>query len=487
MFSRHFTAFSYINIVKKIKLAPLFRGKIPFICNHSAFIKQYAPSLQNSISDVFNTEKLTALARESGFLRRESKLKPEEFVDALMFSDLNQSQLSLQDCCNDLAQQHQKSLSKVALHKRFNQRSLDFLKLVLAEQIKTKLDLGTEVNWEPFSKVLIADSSKFTLPAEYHKDYPGYGSFGNVSAIMNLQYAFDIKHGDWVNIELTKATQNDQSQSKKTLDRIGKGELHIRDLGFVTMKYLVKVIKEGAFFLNRLHPQWKPTQCDNGKRIDWTSLYKRMINSRESHFETNVNIGTGENAFSCRLVAVPVSEQVWTERIRKAQKKLKSMGSELSEEYKARCRFSIFITNVGEQQLKTADVIQVYRLRWQIELVFKSWKSLLSIHKVKAVKKERLECQLIAKFIWILSNWKIFRCINSFIQKTSKRNYACSMLKFFKQARRYSQAFREVIAGTISFKNWCKIYVCPIIKNLLIEPKKGKGASYIIVNDIFKE
>lgn len=84
------------------------------------------------------------------------------------------------------------------------------------------------------------------------------------------------------------------------------------------------------------------------------------------------------------------------------------MGSGLSDEYKARCMFNIFITNTGGGTLKAADIIQLYRLRWQIELVFKSWKSLLGIHKVKAVKKERMECQLIGRFIWILLNWKVF-------------------------------------------------------------------------------
>jgi len=81
----------------------------------------------------------------------------------MLFSDLDHHQLSLQNCCDDLAQQHQKSLSKVALHKRFNARSLDFLKSVLAEQMSSKLVVAGENNWQPFSRVMIADSCKFAL------------------------------------------------------------------------------------------------------------------------------------------------------------------------------------------------------------------------------------------------------------------------------------------------------------------------------------
>jgi hypothetical protein len=374
-------------------------------------------------------------------------------------------------------------LSKVALHKRFNERSLSFLRLVLADQMTTELNISN--NWQPFSRVLVADSCKFVLPELYKSDYPGYGNFKNVSSIMNLQYAFDLKNGNWENLELTKATQNDQSHSNRTLDRIQKNDLHVRDLGFITQTFLSKIIEEKAYFLNRLPPQWIAVEHSTGERIDWTRLSGKLQQIQSSYFETTVTIGKDKDRFSCRLIAVAVPEEVAAERIRNAQKKAKSQGVGLSDDYKARCRFSIFITNTDSQTLKAKDVIELYRLRWQIELVFKTWKSLLKIHKVKAVKKERLECQLLSKFIWILLNWKIFRCLDHFIKESSS-HFACSIWKFFKQVIQYGYALRKVATGRVSFKDWCEMFIFPIINNLLIEPKKGKKPNYSIVNDAFK-
>ena len=436
------------------------------------------------MNSVLDPGKLTALARESGFLRRKSKFKPEEFIDTLLFSDQDHSKLSLQECCNDLAQQHQKPLSKVAFHNRFNPRSLDFLKKVLAEQMKLKLNIEPGGNWAPFSRVLIVDSSKFSMPKQYMEAYPGFGGGRGLSAMMNIQYSFDLKNGDWENLELTKATANDQGYSKKTLGRIGERELHIRDLGYVTTAYMSKIVSQKSFFLNRLHPNLTPVLCITGKPINWAALYRDMQHNHDIRMDTMVRIGKGTKAFECRLIAVPVPEQVWAERIRKAQKQAKSHGSTLSDEYKIRCRFSLFITNTTQDVLKAVDVIEIYRLRWQIELIFKAWKSTLNIHKVKAVKKDRMECQLIAKFIWILINWKIFRCIDALIQKNSP-DYACSILKFYKQAKRYSQALRKVITGIEDFCHWCEITLSPIIKSLLIEDKKGKKSAYMIINDTF--
>ncbi len=429
--------------------------------------------------------RLSELARQSGFQQRESKLKPTEFVDMLMFSRFDHSQLSLQECCNELALHHQKPLSKVALHKRFNSGSVDFLKSVLAEQISSRLTLDYPAErWDPFSKVLVDDSCKFALPKEYMDAYPGYGSFGKESGMMNIQFSFDLKQGNWENLELTKATENDASHTKKTLQRICKGDLHIRDLGFVTQEYLKKIIEKEAFFLNRLNPKCKAVEHDTGSPVDWKKRYKAMRHDENSYFETMVTIGVGKKTFSCRLVAMLLPEQAYNERMRKAQKQAQNHGQSLSDEYKERCRFSTFITNVNQQTLKAIDVIQLYRLRWQIELMFKNWKSLLDIHRVKVVKKERFECQLLAKLIWILLNWKIFTCIDAFIQKNSP-GYACSIWKFFKQARQYTPTLRIVAHGSMGFRDWCQLFICPIIKNLLIEPKKGRTPAFDIVNNVF--
>jgi len=438
--------------------------------------------LQTSIGSALEPSKLDQIARETGFLRRMSKLKPAEFIDAMLFSDLDHHQLSLQNCCDDLAQKHHRSLSKVALHKRFNSRSLDFLKSVLAVQMSSKLVIADENSWQSFSKVIIADSCKFALPQKCENDYPAHTG-NHAKSLMNIQYSFDIKHGNWEGLELAKATENDLAYTKRTLEYIHEGELHIRDLGYISHAYLVKIVQEKAFFINRLHPLWNPVLCDTGKAINWVSLYEKICQTKSAHLETMVTIGKGESAFNCRLIASAVPEEVWVERIRKAQIRAKSVGYQLTDEYKQRCRFSLYLTNTSEKMLKAAEIGQLYRLRWQIELVFKTWKSLLNIHKVKAVKKERLECHLIAKFIWILINWKIFRCIDMFIRHHSPY-HACSMWKFFKQAKKWNYALRTAVIGKLQFTEWCKLFLFNI-KSLLIEPKKGKKAGFAIVNDIF--
>ncbi len=43
-----------------------------------------------------------------------------------------------------------------------------------------------------------------------------------------------------------------------------------------------------------------------------------------------------------------------------------------------------------------------YSLRWQIKILFKTWKSFFHIHHCKKIKRERLECHLYGQLIAIL-------------------------------------------------------------------------------------
>ena len=67
------------------------------------------------------------------------------------------------------------------------------------------------------------------------------------------------------------------------------------------------------------------------------------------------------------------------------------------------------ITNVPAEMLKGKDIRKVYSLRWQIELIFKTWKSLVTIDEFNTKKIHRFECQLYGKLIgFIASTLKTF-------------------------------------------------------------------------------
>jgi hypothetical protein len=416
------------------------------------------------------------LARETKFIKRKGIIDAKTFIKLLVFNELDQSQLSLLDLKLDLQSHFNCNISREAIHKRFTPESVGFMKSFLARlvELRVKAENIFPSAAKAFNHLYIKDSSKFTIPKEFAGAYPGYNGFHKGSALMNIQYEYDLLSGNWASLEFTKATRNDQEDSRETLDRVEKDDLHIRDLGYVTMPYLNGVAEREAYFLNRL-PTTINVYCrKNGDYvpIDWDSVGKAFENKGLTHMELNVTL-SNKYKLESRMVIVPVPDDVYRERIRKASKHAKSKGCQLTKEYKTKSRYNIFITNVPGHRLSLHDVVQIYRLRWQIELIFKSWKSGLSVHNVKKVKKERFECQLIARIIFALVNWRLYQSANLAI-RAIRKSVGISFLKFNKQTIKYIPEIRVIIGDAKQLQNWVKEKIVPLLPYLLVEKKKGK-------------
>lgn len=108
-----------------------------------------------------------------------------------------------------------------------------------------------------------------------------------------------------------------------------------------------------------------------------------------------------------RMVIVPLPDEVKKMRIKKLQahaantsKKRKQW--QVSEDREALCGFNIFVTNIPESILTAEQVQQYYSLRWQIEILFKIWKSILEIDKIGQMSLFRFEVYLYSKLMLLL-------------------------------------------------------------------------------------
>jgi IS4 transposase len=92
--------------------------------------------------------------------------------------------------------------------------------------------------------------------------------------------------------------------------------------------------------------------------------------------------------------------------------------------------YNIFITNTSKKQLKTEQIYGFYKLRWQIELLFKVWKSLFEIDEIGKMSIGRFECYLYGKLIAILIGGHIQALFNTFIE--DKADFELSEWKAYK-------------------------------------------------------
>ena len=80
----------------------------------------------------------------------------------------------------------------------------------------------------------------------------------------------------------------------------------------------------------------------------------------------------------CRLPvdrAVPVPPEVAARRRQKAYEKAQKSGRTPTRAHLQWCDWTILVTNCSTELLTWKEVVVLYRTRWQIELLFKLWKS----------------------------------------------------------------------------------------------------------------
>jgi hypothetical protein len=399
-----------------------------------------------------------------------------------MFSVFNQAKTSLPDMVADINQHFSINISKEALHKKFKPEAVAFFEELIKRQISKQFYLPEADELKnKFPAIIVKDSSKFSTPDTFDGQYPGFGNFSKKNGLMNIQYEYDLLNGDWKYINLTNIKRNDQKDSNETVNLLSKGALYIRDLGYVTPTYLKAIVSNEACFLNRL-----PAQINIYTRekvlIDWKSINRKFNKTRSESLEMDVLIYK-KDLIPCRLIIERVNDSVYRKRLKKAEKSAKSQGVGLSEKHKIRCRYNTFITNVDKDTLPAQKIRTTYYLRWQIELVFKTWKSFFEINEVKKVKKERIECQLLAKLLWIILNWRLFNICNAHVQKETP-TAGVSILTFFKRCRILSQTLRLVILNKLALKTWvCQVFL-PQIDNTACEAPWGKVTHYQIVNEL---
>jgi hypothetical protein len=439
---------------------------------------QYSKALfTEHIDQHFSKDVLEALARKHKFVQRKSTLDAGRFVDMLMFASGPASQLSLEDLANDFCEQHGITISKQGLHERFNDFSVEFMRALLKEQLSGQLrSIQNPEVYKHFNRVRIKDSTRYSVPKEYASVYKGQGGIGTPAQI-SIQYEYDLLSGQAIELELTSACRNDQQDSRETLNTIEKGDLLIRDLAYAGKAYIEHISSKGAFYLNRLNPKWKVLDA-KGNVIDFSKILKKLKKYSLPLIELEIFIPINEGILSSRLIISRVDDQTLRKRMAKAKIAARSKGYEVTDNFKMRASLNTFITNIPLEWLPAGQVRATYSLRWQIELIFKVWKSQGHISKIKAIKIQRFQCQLIARLLWLLLHWQALRVVQQ--QMKTK----CSPWKFYKVAIRLSNLLRQAILKRNPLEYWFSQIIKKANKKYFTETKPQKPTTFDTLNII---
>lgn len=115
----------------------------------------------------------------------------------------------------------------------------------------------------------------------------------------------------------------------------------------------------------------------------------------------DVYVGSKDKS-PARIVVYRCTEEQKQKRLRDRAIREKKKGITYTERTKLLQGITVYMTNIPTEWVPKEKIYGLYSLRWQIELLFKIWKSWFQIHRCKSIKQERLQCHLYGKLISIL-------------------------------------------------------------------------------------
>jgi hypothetical protein len=335
------------------------------------------------------TETADRLAQETGFVQRARKISGASFAQALVLGWWSEPDSSLELLSQGLSWMQQQPLSRQALAQRFSGRAAHFLERLLQAALSEpvtgmRVDMGC---LNRFAGVYVEDSTVISLPAALTPIWSGVQGAG-----LKIGVSWELQQGTLTALELCPARQHD-GQLELAQRSLPDGSLRLQDLGFFNLERLAQQAQSG-YFISR-YKGGTALYDEQGERLELVSVLSQRA---QPTCRLRVQVGQAQR-LACWLVAERVPAAICHQRHQRLKDWERKHGEPASPERYALCQWTLLVTNVPSDWLSDDQVREVYRLRWQIELLFKSWKSILQVDDWHSQQPWRILCEVYAKMM----------------------------------------------------------------------------------------
>lgn len=410
------------------------------------------PRLACALQTVLTTDADRA-AERVGFVRRRRKLSGAAFVQALVFGWIDDPHAPV-DALATRFRAPGVTLTPQALHKRFTPTAAEFLREVLLGAV------GQLVAAQPvaapllqrFAGVYVEDSTVVPLPDTLRETFPGCG--GNTPgaglAAIKAHVRWELTTGQLTGMAFQSGRQPD-GRFNATAAPLPAGALRLADLGYFDFGVLTRLSAAGVFWISRLPPNAVVARGDERPSEVW-HLLRRWSGDR---LDLQVTAGN-ETRIGCRLLAFRCPPAVATRRRERLIERQRKKGRVVSERLRVLCEWTVFVTNLPADRFTPEEVWVLYRLRWQVELLFKLWRSHGGFGQSHGRLGHRVLCEVYAKLLaMVVRHWLLLMSggpltrINPVRAAREARRFAlavASALPCPRRLRRVLRLLRETLA-----------------------------------------
>jgi hypothetical protein len=360
--------------------------------------------LAYTLQSLFTTEAEDA-ARAAGFIRRTRKLTGAAFAQTLVFGWLDCPTATLDDLA-EVAARLGIAIAPQSLDERFTPQAADCLARLLRAALDhaiaappTALDV-----LHRFRGVYALDSSVVSLPAALAASFPGCGGRTPDSgrAAVKAVLRWEVTTGAFDALVLHAGREHDL-RAPLAHAPLPPGALLLDDLGYFALARLGHYADSGVYFLSRVLATTAVTDAAGG-RGHLADFLRAQPGPR---VDVPVRLGAAAD-LPCRLLAVRVPPAVAARRRQRVQRAARDKGQRVRPQRLALCDWTVLITNAPPALLRLSEALALRRVRWQIELLFKVWKSEGRLDTTRGRAPWRVLCEFYAKLLGqVVQHWAV--------------------------------------------------------------------------------
>lgn len=419
---------------------------------------------------------LGALATESNekrrVVKRRRRFTPETLAQTFVLGHLSRPCASERELA-EVAAICGVHVSPQAIEQRFTPELAAFLEELFHRAVQCLV--ASQESLTPllarFTGVRIGDSTTITLDGELSDRFPGCGgSFGGGKAAMKIQLEWDLRNGDWSAISVEAGRDCDCKTPLQTAP-VPAGTLKIKDLGFFDTEVFERQTREGVYWLSRLQYGTKVLSAEGVplKLLPW------LASQESCPIDQWIKLGAARQVDG-RILAWRVPKEVANRRRQKLKDRAKEKsGAAPSAERLAWCDWTILVTNLPVDQLSPQEALVLYRARWQIELLFKRWKSVGRVAELTGRTVVHQMVHLWSRLLAVLlEHWLIL--------STAWGDLRVSLMKAAQLIRRHAVLIAAHLSNADLLRSTIE-RLRGLIRKTAIQHKRSRPNTFQLLND----
>jgi hypothetical protein len=290
---------------------------------------------------------------------------------------------------------------------RYNPNAVTFFKATFHEMLVNTLawkpdSTMAQLLHQHFTAIRLFDTTHCACADGLAELFPACGGDGGKAGFKVL-LSYEYASGQLHPLDVLPGKGSDQGLAETVCRQVGPKELGLLDAGFYKAKALRDIGVRGGFFILPWPRSVSVGKTDElGNRVGDIDIASALKASPDNCVEWGaVELGKTEDSRlgPVRLIAYRLSPERAGRRRAQLRQKCGTEGRQPTVVALELAGWLILLTNAPSPLLPTAAVGYLYRVRWQVELLFKQWKSVLRLDVMTSQNESRVQCEVWARLL----------------------------------------------------------------------------------------